>query len=188
MISIPYSAWGAPVVTEASGKSPRLICKYHAWTYSLDGSLQGYRNPEDFAGLDKSCRGLRAVRCERFGNLIFVNFDDEAPSLLEWLGPIAEEWREFQFDRCRLTDRHIFDLNCNWKIAMEANTEVYHVPVIHPKTVASTIDVTSTRSIRTATVARSPPATKAVRSPARTLSSARRSRNQSSPMASWASP
>jgi len=131
---------GAPVVTEASGKSERLICRYHAWTYSLDGSLMGYRNPEDFRGLDKSCRGLRTIRCERFGNLIFVNFDDEAPSLEEWLGPIAEEWREFQFDRCRLMGRHIFDLNCNWKIAMEANTEVYHVPVIHPKTVAPILD------------------------------------------------
>ncbi len=131
---------GAPLVTEASGKSPRLICKYHAWTYGLDGSLQAVRNPEDFRGLDKSCRGLSAVRCERFGNLIFVNFDDEAPSLEEWLGPIAEEWREFQFDRCRLTGRHIFDLNCNWKIAMEANTEVYHVPLIHPTTVAPILD------------------------------------------------
>jgi phenylpropionate dioxygenase-like ring-hydroxylating dioxygenase large terminal subunit len=131
---------GAPLVTEASGKSPHLICKYHAWTYGLDGSLQGFRNPEDFRGLDKSCRGLSAIRCERFGNLIFVNFDDEAPSLEEWLGPIAEEWREFQFDRCRLTGRHIFDLNCNWKIAMEANTEVYHVPVIHPTTVAPILD------------------------------------------------
>ena len=131
---------GAPVVTEASGRSPRLICQYHAWTYALDGSLEGYRNPEDFRGLDKSCRGLRSIRCERFGNLIFVNFDDEAPSLEEWLGPIAEEWREFQFDRCRLTGRHSFDLECNWKIAMEANTEVYHVRSIHPKTVSPILD------------------------------------------------
>jgi phenylpropionate dioxygenase-like ring-hydroxylating dioxygenase large terminal subunit len=131
---------GAPVVTETSGQSRNLICSYHAWTYGLDGSLKGYRNPEDFRGLDRSCRGLRAVRCERFGNLIFVNFDDDAPSLEEWLGPIADEWREFQFDRCRLTGRHIFDLDCNWKIAMESNTEVYHVPVIHPTTVAPILD------------------------------------------------
>src|SRR5690606_24654828 len=32
------------------------------------------------------------------------------------------------------------DLNCNWKIAMEANTEVYHVRSIHPKTVAPILD------------------------------------------------
>lgn len=131
---------GAPVVTEQSGKRPRLTCSYHGWSYAHDGNLVAIRDPEDFRNLDYSCRGLRPVRCERFGNLIFVNFDDDAPTLLEWLGPIADEWKEFQFENSRLTGRHIFDLNCNWKIAMEANTEVYHVRSIHPKTVAPSLD------------------------------------------------
>ncbi len=80
------------------------------------------------------------MRCERFGNLIFVNFDDEAPTLLEWLGPIADEWEEFQFDKCRLAARHIWELDCNWKIAMESNTEVYHVKSIHPENVLPLLD------------------------------------------------
>jgi phenylpropionate dioxygenase-like ring-hydroxylating dioxygenase large terminal subunit len=131
---------GAPVVTESSGKRSRLTCRYHGWSYSHDGDLLAIRDPEDFRGLDFSCRGLTKIRCERFGNLIFVNFDDQAPTLLDWLGPIADEWQEFQFDRCRLAGRHSFDLNCNWKIAMEANTEVYHVRSIHPKTLAPMLD------------------------------------------------
>lgn len=131
---------GAPVVTDESGKRPRLTCKYHGWSYSHDGELVAIRDPEDYRGMDYSCRGLRSIRCERFGNLIFVNFDDQAPTLLEWLGPIADEWQEFQFDKCRLAARHIFDLNCNWKIAMEANTEVYHVKSIHAKTVSPMLD------------------------------------------------
>jgi phenylpropionate dioxygenase-like ring-hydroxylating dioxygenase large terminal subunit len=57
-----------------------------------------------------------------------------------WLGPIADEWEEFQFDKCRLAARAIFDLDCNWKIAMEANTEVYHVRSIHPTTVSPILD------------------------------------------------
>jgi phenylpropionate dioxygenase-like ring-hydroxylating dioxygenase large terminal subunit len=131
---------GAPVVTEASGKKVRLTCQYHGWSYNHEGELMSVRNPEDFRGLDFSCRSLISVRCERFGNLIFVNFDDEAPTLLDWLGPIADEWKEFQFDQCRLAARHVFELNCNWKIAMEANTEVYHVKSIHPTTVAPILD------------------------------------------------
>ena len=131
---------GAPIVTETAGRRPRLICKYHGWTYSHEGELLGMRDPEDFRDLDFSCRSLKKVRCELFGNLIFVNFDNDAPTLLEWLGPIAEEWEEFQFDKCRLAARHIFDLDCNWKIAMEANTEVYHVRSIHPKTVSPILD------------------------------------------------
>ena len=132
---------GAPVVMEESGKSPRLTCKYHGWSYNTDGELMAIRDPEDFRDLDFSCRGLQSIRCERFGNLIFVNFDDDAPTLLEWLGPIADEWKEFQFDNCRLAARHSFDLDCNWKVAAEANSEVYHVPSIHPKTVLPIVDV-----------------------------------------------
>ncbi|MEK9921146.1 MAG: Rieske (2Fe-2S) protein, partial [Luminiphilus sp.] len=115
---------GAPVVTESRGKRLRLTCKYHGWSYSLDGQLQAVKDPEDFRDLDFSCRSLPAIRCETFGKFIFVNFDPDAVGLLEWLGPIADEWREFQFDQCRLSARHSFDLDCNWKIAMEANTEV----------------------------------------------------------------
>jgi phenylpropionate dioxygenase-like ring-hydroxylating dioxygenase large terminal subunit len=131
---------GAPVVTETSGKSRRLTCSYHGWSYDHEGELKGMRDPEDFRDFDMSCRGLKKVRCERFGNLIFVNFDAHAPNLLEWLGPIADEWEEFQFGNCRLASREIFDLDCNWKIAMEANTEVYHVRSIHANTVAPILD------------------------------------------------
>jgi len=131
---------GAPVVTSPRGTTRRLTCAYHGWSYALNGELKGVRDAEDFRDLDFSQRSLKPVRCERFGNLIFVNFDDKAPTLLEWLGPIAHEWEEFQFDQCRLAARHIFDLDCNWKIAMEANTEVYHVRSIHPETVAPILD------------------------------------------------
>ena len=135
---------GAPIVTEQSGrrpgKHPRLVCRYHAWTYSTSGELLAVRDPEDFRGLDLACRGLKRIRCERFGNLIWVNFDDGAVSLREWLGPVADEWQEFRFDECRLAARHSWVLNCNWKIAMEANTEVYHVKSIHPTTVAPILD------------------------------------------------
>jgi len=131
---------GAPVVTESSGRRPTLTCKYHGWSYALNGELISIRDAEDFRGLDFSCRGLKPVRCERFGNLIYLNFDPDAPGLLEWLGEVANEWQEFQFDKCRLVSKHSFELNCNWKIAMEANTEVYHVPNIHPTTVAPVLD------------------------------------------------
>jgi phenylpropionate dioxygenase-like ring-hydroxylating dioxygenase large terminal subunit len=131
---------GAPVVTVDRGKSPRLMCGYHNWTYKTDGTLVGVPEGRDFANLDMTCRSLIGVRCERFGNVIFVNFDDDAVSLLDWLGPLADEWAEFGFDRVRLGARYSFDLKCNWKVAMEANMEVYHVPFIHPNTVAPLVD------------------------------------------------
>ena len=132
---------GAPVVTEDYGKASRLMCGYHNWTYKTDGSLVGVPERQDFpADFDMSCRGLLPVRCEMFGKVIYVNFDADAMSLMDWLGPLAHEWEEFAFDRIKLAARHSFDLKCNWKVAMEANMEVYHVPFIHPDTVAPLVD------------------------------------------------
>ena len=80
---------GAPVVTEPKGKRLRLTCKYHGWSYSLDGELKAIKDPEDFRDLDFSCRSLSGIRCETFGKFIFVNFDSEAISLLVVLMGIA---------------------------------------------------------------------------------------------------
>jgi phenylpropionate dioxygenase-like ring-hydroxylating dioxygenase large terminal subunit len=131
---------GAPVVTQERGRSPRLMCGYHNWTYKTDGELVGVPEAQDFTALDKSCRSLIPVRCEMYGNLIFVNFDENAMSLRDWMGPLWDEWEEFGFDRVRLAARQSFELNCNWKVAMEANMEVYHVPFIHAETVAPLVD------------------------------------------------
>ena len=132
---------GAPVVTLQKGRTPRLMCGYHNWTYKTDGELVGVPESQDFGpAFDKSCRSLIAVRCEMYGKLIFVNLDENAISLREWMGPLWDEWEEFAFDKVRLAARQSFDLKCNWKVAMEANMEVYHVPFIHPDTVAPLVD------------------------------------------------
>lgn len=139
---------GAPVVTAERGKASRLMCGYHNWTYKTDGTLVGVPERQDFPpDFDMSCRGLIPVRCEMFGKVIFVNFDEDAMSLRDWFGPLWDEWEEFAFDRIRLAARHSFDLGCNWKVAMEANMEVYHVPFIHPETVAPLVD--SKRNLNT---------------------------------------
>ena len=57
---------GAPIVTQEFGQRARG--KYHGWTYNHEGDLLAIRDPEDFRGLDFSCRSLKAIRCERFGN------------------------------------------------------------------------------------------------------------------------
>ncbi len=138
---------GAPVVTESSGRRARLTCKYHGWTYDDEGKLVSIRDPRDFVDFDFSCRSLRKLCCERLGNLIFVNFDPDAPPLKDWLGSVAREWEQFQFGNLRLVDHYVWDLDSNWKIAMEANMEVYHVKSIHPATVDPLLD--HTRNVNT---------------------------------------
>jgi len=133
---------GGPVVESrhgACGVAERFRCAIHSWTYSLDGELAGVPGRRDFhENLDRCASALRSVRCEVWRGFIFVNLDLQAPSLLDWLGPIAEEatW----FDGLRVAGTDSFVLNCNWKLAIEANIEVYHVTTVHPDTVAQTLD------------------------------------------------
>ena len=54
-----------------------------------------------------------------------MNFDLDAESLKENLGVIYDEIQEFQFENLSLIDHYTYKLKCNWKIALEANMEVY---------------------------------------------------------------
>ena len=131
---------GAPVVTEPRGKRLRLTCKYHGWSYSLDGELKAIKDPEDFRDLDFSCRSLAGVRCETFGKFIFVNFDDDCEPFASDIEVLDEEFRDFPLDQ-RWKAAHVEKvMPCNWKLALEAFIESYHIGVTHPQTAAYVAD------------------------------------------------
>ena len=126
---------GAPLVTTETGEGRGLVCGYHGWTYALDGSLVAIRDKRDFSGLDFSCRSLVAVRCELLGNFIFVNEDSNASSLIEYLGPMARELEQYQFNKLRLVSTKSYEVASNVKVLLDAFLEVYHLKSIHKKTV-----------------------------------------------------
>ena len=132
---------GAPLVRERSGQQSRLRCTYHQWTYDTSGGLIAVMDERDFAEpFDKSCLGLQQVRCETWGPWIFVNEDTNAQPLLDWLGMIADEFVQFEIDQLRPAEIKTYELECNWKLTMDAFLEVYHINGIHPKTVGPALD------------------------------------------------
>src|SRR3954470_9451401 len=77
----------------AAGKGNRksLQCRYHGWTYALDGALittPEFDGVEDF---DKANYCLHPVRVETWGPFVFVNLDPDADPLAWTLGGILEE-------------------------------------------------------------------------------------------------
>jgi phenylpropionate dioxygenase-like ring-hydroxylating dioxygenase large terminal subunit len=87
---------GMKVCRYDEGNTMQFTCPYHAWSYSIDGSLVDV--PGDLHGvphlksayqgqLDKAKWGL--VRCPRvydYKGLIFATWDAEAPDFLEYAG------------------------------------------------------------------------------------------------------
>ena len=131
---------GGGVVREAKGKTKMLACKFHAWTYDLEGALVFVPEEHEFPGLDKSKNGLVPLRCELWGNLMFVNRDMDAPPLLEFLGKSVTELAHFDFEQRRINTILPYELPCNWKVIMDAFQESYHVDSTHPKTVSPILD------------------------------------------------
>lgn len=131
---------GAPVVKDDHGKCNVLRCQFHSWGYDFDGRLVNVPDEHEFAGLDKSTRGLMPVRCETYLGLIFINEDADASSLTEWLGPVADEWANTQLRDWTVDYRWSRIMNCNWKCVVDAFQEVYHIKTVHPKTVGLALD------------------------------------------------
>jgi phenylpropionate dioxygenase-like ring-hydroxylating dioxygenase large terminal subunit len=138
---------GAALVTDASGHAGRrLTCPYHSWVYGLDGALLGYPDTHNFPPLDKECLSLTSVRCETWGPLVFVNLDDDAPALNEYLAQVGNDLSELGLlaGRLHLVDRTAFDVDVNWKLPVDANIETYHVNTVHRNSAAKVLDQAAT--------------------------------------------
>jgi phenylpropionate dioxygenase-like ring-hydroxylating dioxygenase large terminal subunit len=131
---------GAPVVRGESGHCNILRCQYHSWSYDFDGRLVQVPDEHDFVGLRKAERGLIPLRCETYRGLIFVNEDANAVPLLEHMGALAEEWSWTLPEGSRFDYHWSRVMNCNWKCALDAFQEVYHINTLHPVTVGAMLD------------------------------------------------
>ena len=67
--------------------------RHNAWT--------GRMHTEYRWVLDEAERNLKPVRCEVYGGWVFVNEDLDAIPLVEWLGPIAQEWAPLDGATCQ---------------------------------------------------------------------------------------
>jgi phenylpropionate dioxygenase-like ring-hydroxylating dioxygenase large terminal subunit len=135
---------GGPLVRQAAGRERVFVCKYHCWAYTLDGELSHIPDEHEFVGIDKRERGLKPVRCEQLGNLVFINRDLDAIPLVDYLGPMVGQLRDFEPEHLKFVTSYSLDVAANWKIMVDAFLEVYHLKHIHPTTVHKSIDYRGT--------------------------------------------
>ena len=116
---------------ETSGTCRQFTCKYHAWRYNLDGELTFIQQEGEFFDVDKSDYGLVTVRCEVWEGFIFINFDDHAKPLADYLGPLAKGVEGYPFDEMTETYSYRAEVGSNWKLFIDAFIEFYHAPILH---------------------------------------------------------
>jgi len=131
---------GAPVARDTCGTAKLLICQYHSWAYDTAGQLKNVPDERDFAELDRDDRALVALRCEVFDGWVFVCASPDTEALESWLGPIPDQLAELDGASLRLIGRQVADFTCNWKLAVHAFMEVYHIRTVHPESAALLYD------------------------------------------------
>lgn len=116
----------------ASGKKQKFVCGFHGWQYNLDGENTYIHEERDWKGaLNAQCTALSEVKVDTWQGWIFINMDPECVSLREFLEPAASILDPFEFGKMRYKWRQWVIFDCNWKTAMEAFMEPYHVAGTH---------------------------------------------------------
>jgi phenylpropionate dioxygenase-like ring-hydroxylating dioxygenase large terminal subunit len=127
---------GAMVADQPCGRAATLRCRYHWWTYSLDGDLLSVPGPEAYepSAWRKEDYGLVPVRVDSVYGLVFVCLDPDAPALDAFLGPdvIAVLGKALGGGGMEVFHQRTLPVKANWKGWAENARDGYHVPFVHP--------------------------------------------------------
>jgi phenylpropionate dioxygenase-like ring-hydroxylating dioxygenase large terminal subunit len=112
-----------------------FTCPFHGWCYGVDGANTAVPRRKTFAehNLQPGDIDLVPVRCETWGGCAWINFDADAPPVRQCMEPattILDAWR---VESLRTEKWYAARLPVNWKLAIEAFVESYHVVVTHPE-------------------------------------------------------
>jgi len=116
-----------------AGNSDNLRCPYHGWCWKLDGRFEGPPCEWDLPHVSKEQFGLPEVRVATWGGWVFINMDDAAPPLADYMEVLPahmDQWRHEQ----RFVAAHVEKvIEANWKVVLEAFIESYHALATHPQ-------------------------------------------------------
>ncbi len=119
-------------LVDGCGRGRRFHCRFHGWQFNLDGSNARIVDEGDWGDqLDRKDVGLKNVRVDTWGGWVFVNPTEDCEPLREYLGEAAEILAPFELDQMRYKWRKWLVMPCNWKVALEAFNEGYHVRTTH---------------------------------------------------------
>lgn len=115
------------------GTRRAIICGFHGWTFNLDGAATHILDKQDWGGcLDDPARThLSEVKVDSWGGWIFVSMDADCEPLRDYLEPAASILDPFELEKMRYKWRQWVIFDCNWKTALEAFMESYHVTGTH---------------------------------------------------------
>jgi phenylpropionate dioxygenase-like ring-hydroxylating dioxygenase large terminal subunit len=115
-------------------------CPFHGMSWHLDGALKEIPCRWDFPHVQDDDFQLPEARIALWGGFVFVNLDPDAVALDEYLEVLPEHFAQWPFQDRYVAVHTKKKLPANWKMAMEAFLEAFHVLATHPEAIRTAGD------------------------------------------------
>ena len=111
-----------------------LRCRYHGWTYGLDGQLKSAPEMQGVEGFDAADVRLPPLAVREWQGLVFACVDETAAMPFAELvaGIEARIGPERDLESFGHHQHVGYGIACNWKVYVDNYLEGYHVPHVHP--------------------------------------------------------
>ncbi len=120
-----------PVAVE-NNNNKVLRCKYHGWTYTLDGELRSAPEMETTPNFDVCQYHLPQAKITTWQGFVFVCINKDAPAIETVFKNIKETIAPIDLKSMHYHHTDEYTINCNWKVYMDNYLEGYHLPHVHP--------------------------------------------------------
>jgi len=116
-----------------AGRADNIRCPFHGWAWQLDGGFDSAPCQWDFPHVDPARNRLPEVRVATWGGWVFINMDDGAPSLEDYMEVLPAHMNQWKHEH-RFVAAHVEKvIGANWKVVLEAFIESYHAIATHPQ-------------------------------------------------------
>ncbi len=122
------------------GRVPEIRCPFHGFTWDLGGKMKELPCAWDFEHVNPREFALPQAKVGTWGGFVFITMDPDAEPLEEFLAPLPECFKRASYET-RYKSAHVAQImSCNWKVALEAFIESWHLTQTHPQAAVSASD------------------------------------------------
>jgi len=125
---------GARIVPKSGQGARRFTCRWHSWSYDLEGTLVGVPDREDFDERQLKDACAPPVECAEWGGWVWAVLAGPgvAPPLPDWIGQeIVGDLGAYRMEDMVLHDKLVWDIEANWKVVIDGFNENYHAAHLH---------------------------------------------------------
>ena len=137
------------MLCESDGHVRMFRCKFHGFTWEIDGRLRFVPGRWDFAHIKDEDFRLPEAKAGTWGGFVFINMDPNARPLEEYLSILPRHFERWNFEDRFLAVHVGVIIPANWKVATEAFLETWHVMMTHPQVMPFTGEFNSQYDVRT---------------------------------------